>query len=87
MPGLATIGRNTEHAQRAMNFDMSFFKAFRISESVRLEARLDAFNVFNHKQFTAIPAASLNSGAGSFYNFAQTNGGNRTMRAGLKLVF
>ena len=87
MPGLATIGRNTEHAQRTMNFDMSFFKAFRISESVRLEARLDAFNVFNHKQFTAIPAASLNSGAGSFYNFAQTNGGNRNMRAGLKLTF
>ncbi len=70
-----------------MNFDMSFFKLFRFRERVKLEVRLDAFNVFNHKQFTAIPSSSLNSGAGAFYNFAQTNGGRRNMRAGLKLVF
>ena len=87
LPGPATIGRNTEHAQRVMNFDMSFFKLFRIKENVRLEARLDAFNVFNHKQFSAIPSASLNAASGAFYNFAQTNGGARNMRAGLKLVF
>jgi hypothetical protein len=87
-PGGATLGRNTERSNPVENFDMSFFKVFRIRENIRLEYRLDAFNVFNHPQFTGIPARDvLNTGAGGFLNYDQINGGGRNMRMGLKLVF
>jgi len=87
IPGAATLGRNTEHSNKVLNFDMSVFKVFRVSETLRLEYRLDAFNVFNHPQFSGIPAQSLNAAAGSFLNYNQINGGGRSMRMGLKIVF
>jgi hypothetical protein len=87
-PGPATIGRNTERSNRVQNFDMSFFKVFRVKENLRLEYRLDAFNVFNHPQFTGVPARTVfGSAAGSYFNYNQTNGGGRNMRMGLKIVF
>jgi hypothetical protein len=87
-PGAATLGRNTERSKPVENFDMSFFKVFRIRENLRLEYRLDAFNVFNHPQFTGIPARDvLNTGAAGFLNYDQINGGGRNMRMGLKIVF
>ncbi len=87
LPGPATLGRNTEHSNGFVNFDMSFFKVFRVRENLRLEYRLDAFNVFNHPQFSGIPSQSLNAAAGSFLNFDQINGGGRNMRMGLKIIF
>src|SRR4030095_15124621 len=69
VPSPATLGRNTEHSNRVVNFDMSFFKLFRVRENLRLEYRLDAFNVFNHPQFSGIPSQSLNAASGSFLNY------------------
>ena len=66
---------------------MSFFKVFRIKENLRLQYRLDAFNIFNHPQFSGIPSQSLNAAAGAFLNFNQINGGGRNMRMGLKIIF
>jgi hypothetical protein len=87
-PGPATIGRNTERSNRVQNFDMSFFKVFRVKENLRLEYRLDAFNVFNHPQFTGVPARTVfGSAVGSFLNYNQITGGGRSMRMGLKIVF
>ena len=36
-------------------FDVSFSKYFAIVESVKLQLRLDAFNVLNHQQFGTVP--------------------------------
>jgi hypothetical protein len=67
---------------------MSIFKVFRVRENLRLEYRLDAFNVFNHPQFSEIPPRNVTStAAGDFLDYTQTNGGGRTMRMGLKIVF
>jgi len=99
-PNARTIGRNTERTKGVNNFDIDLLKRFVITERFRLEYRLEAFNVFNHPQFTSVPvtpgAASLrtvtSTSAGQFLNLGSTgptslNGGGRTMRMGLKLLF
>jgi hypothetical protein len=41
---------------------MSIAKRFAIRHSVKLEARADAYNLFNHPQFTGLPISSLGNG-------------------------
>jgi hypothetical protein len=59
-----------------------------MTERFRLEYRIETFNTFNHQQFTGVPG---NSVVGSLVNryqrFELLNGGGRTMRMGLKLIF
>ena len=87
-PGPATLGRNTERSKPVENFDMSFFKLFRLTERMRLEYRLEAFNIFNHPQFTGVPPNDVTATqAGSFLNYDLIDGGGRSMRMGLKLIF
>ena len=53
-----------------------------------LEYRLEAFNVFNHQQFTGVPGRNVvSTAAGQFFNDSLLNGGGRTMRMGLKFLF
>jgi hypothetical protein len=87
-PGPATLGRNTERSNPVANFDMSLFKVFRIKENLKLEYRWEAFNVFNHPQFTGVPGRNVTSTlAGEFFNYDLLNGGGRSMRMGLKVIF
>lgn len=44
-------GRNVIQAPGIFNWDFSFFKAFRITESQGLDFRAEFFNGFNHTQF------------------------------------
>ena len=87
-PGPATLGRNTERSNRVANFDLSLFKIFRVRENLKLEYRLEAFNVFNHPQFTGVPGRNVTSTlAGEYFNYNLLNGGGRNMRMGLKILF
>ncbi|HXG91499.1 MAG TPA: carboxypeptidase regulatory-like domain-containing protein [Blastocatellia bacterium] len=87
-PTARTLGRNTERSKAVNNFDMFFFKNFRFKEQMRLEYRLEAFNIFNHPQFTGVPGRSVaGTAAKQFFDFNLLNGGGRTMRMGLKFIF
>jgi len=87
-PNANTLGRNTERSNWTKNFDMNVFKVFRFTERFRLEYRVEAFNVFNHPQFTGLPPRNVTSSlAGQYFNFNLLNGGGRQMRMGLKLLF
>jgi hypothetical protein len=44
-------GRNFLNNPHRLNFDMSLFKHFKITEGSVLEFRAEAFNIFNHTQF------------------------------------
>jgi len=44
-------GRNFLNNPHRLDFDMSLFKNFKVSEASNLEFRLEGFNVFNHTQF------------------------------------
>lgn len=83
-----TIGRNTELSKPVQNFNTSLFKVFRITERFNLEYRFETFNTFNHPQFTGIPGNSVvGTAANRYQRFDLLNGGGRTMRMGLKLLF
>ena len=95
LPNASTIGRNTLTSGRVNIFDVNILKSFRITESKSLEYRLEAFNLFNHPQFTAIPGANIvetlgpssNGQPSRFLNRDYTNSGTRTMRMQLKFIF
>lgn len=67
-----TAGRNIVRNPRQTNFDMALFKHFPIHESVSLEFRAEAFNVFNHTEWGYIygdaGSAAGNSGLTSYAN-------------------
>ncbi len=88
IPGPGTLGRNTERTEITNNLDMNFFKNFYIKEGKRLEFRFEAFNIFNHPQFTNPPSRNVStSGPGQFVNFNLTNGTARTGRVAVKFIF
>ena len=78
-------GRNIARNPRRTNFDMALFKSFAIRESMGLEFRAEAFNVFNHTEFGYIGGdggsaannsniTSGNNSAGCFLGSSQSAG-------------
>ena len=76
-------GRNSLIQPGRLNFDMGVFKRFRITETKALEFRAEAFNVFNHPQWTGInnnscgyvtDDGSANSGSNDCVNGNADNG-------------
>jgi hypothetical protein len=67
-------GRNSLAGPHTTNFDMGIFKRFPIGDHLTSEFRTEAFNVFNHTQFTGV-----NNYAGCFL---QTNPNSPTYSAG-----
>jgi hypothetical protein len=47
-------GRDSLNMPRRTNFDMGLFKRFAVRESVAMEFRAEAFNVFNHPQWNGV---------------------------------
>jgi hypothetical protein len=47
-------GRNSLNKPYRTNFDMSLYKLFRLTESVQLQFRAEAFNIFNHTQWNGV---------------------------------
>ncbi|HKE30580.1 MAG TPA: carboxypeptidase regulatory-like domain-containing protein, partial [Candidatus Angelobacter sp.] len=67
-------GRNFLRNPNRTNFDMALFKHFKIRESMGLEFRAEAFNIFNHTQW-----GYFGGDAGSAAsNTATLNGGTNT---------
>jgi hypothetical protein len=73
-------GRNFLRNPSRTNFDMALFKHFAIKESMGLEFRAEAFNIFNHTQFGPIygdAGSGANNGSlASFTNTASCFGGS-----------
>jgi hypothetical protein len=57
------LGRNAVSGPGMVNFDAALSRNFSIRESLRLQLRLDAFNVFNHANFVGAisPAGTVSS--------------------------
>jgi hypothetical protein len=79
-----SAGRNTLRADGIGNLDFGIIKNTRIAENVRLQFRADMFNATNTRNF-GIPTATVSSGG--FLNQWTTNGGNRRIILGARLVF
>ena len=63
-------GRNSLRNPDYINFDMALFKHFAIKESMAIEFRAEAFNIFNHTQWDPLAGQA---GAGANINGAGTN--------------
>jgi len=92
-----TAGRNSLINPRRTNFDMALFKHFAIHESMALEFRAEAYNVFNHTEWLGIAggAGSAANATGSGDNvlgnpgFLQVSGAHnpRILQLALKFIF
>jgi hypothetical protein len=56
-----TAGRNILRLPSRTNFDMGLFKSFTVHEEMHFEFRAEAFNVFNHTQWSAVNTNSCYS--------------------------
>ena len=65
------------------NLDLALFKNFGLARGMRLQFRLESFNVFNHPQFAAVSTNLANR------NFGVVTGARpaRINQLGLKLLF
>ena len=97
---LTNLGRNTVNSPYFNIWNMAILKNSHLTERFGLQLRVDAFDVFNHRNFTlgnlsvfqvttnslSQGYANLNAG-GAFLNQNLFNGGSRTIQLGLKLTY
>ena len=97
---VSTIGRNTVDSPHFNVWNMSVLKDNNLTERFHLQIRVDAYDVFNHPNFTLgnlsvfqVTTNALNQGyanlnAGSaFLNQNLFSGGSRLVQLGLKLTY
>jgi len=97
---LSNLGRDTYNSPYFNIWNMSVSKTNQLTERFNLQIRVDAFDLFNHRQFTfgqlsvigtntnalSQGYANLTSG-GAFLNQHLFNGGARTVQLGLKVTY
>ncbi len=81
--GNGNLGRNTLRAPGFMNWDMGLITSIKIVESKEIELRVDAFNIFNQKNF-GTPVVNM---ANPTFGTNVSNGGNRSLTLGAKFSF
>jgi hypothetical protein len=77
-------GRNILYGPGRMNFDLSLFKEFGLSQRVKLQFRAECFNCLNTPQFD-LPNAAI--GAGNAGTITAIVGTPRQLQFGAKVVF
>jgi hypothetical protein len=76
-------GRNYLNIPRNTNFDMSLLKAFKFNETTGIEFRAEAFNIFNHTQWSGV---DNDLASGTFLHPTSAHRA-RTIQFGLKFLF
>jgi hypothetical protein len=76
-------GRNSLNLPHRTNVDMSVYKVFKPTERIGIQFRAEAFNVFNHTQFSSVDNYV---GTDSFMYAGSAHSG-RVLQLGLKLAF
>ena len=71
------------HGPGLNSFDIAFLKSTKITESKELQMRFEAFNVFNHAQFTN-PTGEINSSSFGLITSARDP---RIMQIAAKFIF
>ena len=69
-----------------INHDLTVFKNFAITESVKVQFRWETFNALNHPNF-GNPNSTFVVGSTNFGNITGTATNNRQQQLGLKLLF
>jgi hypothetical protein len=77
-------GINPLHTDGLQQLDSSLFKTFKVTERINLQLRADAFNTFNHPNFSAPDNVVGDPTEGQIFS---TSIDNRRMQFGLRLFF
>ena len=94
--GTGTIGRNTFFSQGMNNFDAAFSKSIFIREGIRLQIRMEFYNLFNRVMFdvpdntilSSTPLGRIESQRNPFnYVNAARSNGSRMGQIALRLIF
>jgi hypothetical protein len=80
------LGRNTFRGPGINNWDISFLKRTKLTESKSLEFRAELFNAFNHAQFLFVNPNNNSGFSGTFGQVSQTRG-PRLVQFALKLYY
>ncbi len=98
----SNLGRNTFDSPHFNIWNMALLKTDQVTERLRLQFRMEAFNVFNHRNFTlgnlsVFPSLTnaLSPGyasltgvpTGAFLNSTLFNGGSRRIQLGVKIAY
>ncbi len=85
------VGRNTFFGSNFYNVNLSLFKSTNITESTKIEFRIEASNIFNQRNFGVPDAitedASFGNFVGSFQNPGFNSGSARQLRLGVRFLF
>src|SRR5690606_28102043 len=87
---VGNLGANTERTGETHNWDVSVIKNIRtFGETQRLQLRAEIFNVFNHRNFTVNPAATIGNTVNTttFLNLGFTNVAGRGFLFGASYRF
>lgn len=94
-----SLGRNTLRTPGTNNFNVNVLKRIKLTETMRIEARTEFYNIFNHLQFgqgSVSPFSPGDSGIGANVNSTPlgqflvenlADGGGRVIRYQLKFIF
>jgi hypothetical protein len=87
---LGTIGtakRRFFHGPGLNNWDMALLKNTKITESKALEFRFEAFNIWNHTQFSGQMSPGFGAFGSTGFGVISAAYDARVLQAGLKLLF
>jgi len=88
---LGTIGNSRRrffHGPGLNNWDMALLKDTKLTETKTLQFRFEAFNIFNHAQFSAQNSSGFGVvGSSGFGIISATYGQPRVLQAALKFLF
>jgi outer membrane receptor protein involved in Fe transport len=80
------LGRNTLIGPGFAQFDFGGYKNFTITERIRLQLRIESFNLFNRANF-ANPDSNFDNSADLFGRITSLSGRPREEQLGLKVIF
>jgi Carboxypeptidase regulatory-like domain/TonB dependent receptor len=90
-PRYGSAGRNTLRQPSFSNIDVSLVRAFRLSERITMDFRVDSFNFTNTPHFTDDGIVGIripgNKSAGNFLTITSANQDQRQFRFGLRFGF
>jgi Carboxypeptidase regulatory-like domain/TonB dependent receptor len=88
-PGtIGTSRRRFFHGPGLNNWDMALLKDTKLTETKTLQLRFEAFNIFNHAQFSAQNSSGFGVvGSSGFGIISSTYGQPRVLQVGLKFLF
>lgn len=82
--GFGNLGRNTSREPGFWTFNLSLFRSFPLTESVKFELRFEAFNALNHVNYLEPASTNIDTPA---YGLIQASAPARQIQVGARLSF